>query len=35
MPIRNTLKIALKAIRRNKVRSGLTMLGRHHRRGLA
>jgi len=27
MPIRNTLKIALKAIRRNKVRSGLTMLG--------
>jgi putative ABC transport system permease protein len=27
MPVRNTLKIALKAIRRNKVRSGLTMLG--------
>ena len=27
MPIRNTLKIAIKAIRRNKVRSGLTMLG--------
>ena len=27
MPVINTLKIALKAIRRNKVRSGLTMLG--------
>ena len=27
MPVRNTLKIAHKAIRRNKVRSGLTMLG--------
>src|SRR5687767_13602859 len=27
MPVRNTLKIALKAIRRNKVRSALTMLG--------
>ena len=27
MPVTNTLKIALKAIRRNKVRSGLTMLG--------
>ena len=27
MPIRNTLRIAFKAIRRNKVRSGLTMLG--------
>ena len=27
MPAANTLKIALKAIRRNKVRSGLTMLG--------
>src|SRR3954467_15609057 len=27
MPAANTLKIAMKAIRRNKVRSGLTMLG--------
>ena len=27
MPIRNTLRIAMKAIQRNKVRSSLTMLG--------